>query len=315
VAENGKAMTLSGHLQELRRRAIYSLISIAVAFVVCLFYQDELMSIFTWPHRVAMERVYQKIQRRSLSANNPGGQESATDDFSQLVARIEPNQPEVAQALKILRERQQDFQKKEEARRTRLKILKYQESFMNYLKVCIIAAVIIASPFILYQVWRFISTGLYMKEKKAVLRYIPFSYLLFAAGVTFGYFFLVPIAMYYLAGYGSPEIIEVNITLEYYLSFFLMFTLALGAVFQTPLVMLFLAKVGIFSAKDYAKVRRYVIVGAFIVAAAATPGPDPLSQVLLALPLLGLYELGVLLSRISGVKKPQAQTVSKEEEV
>jgi sec-independent protein translocase protein TatC len=311
-------MTLSEHLQELRRRLIYSLAAVAVAFVVCLFFQDELMSVLTRPHRIAMERVYQKSQRASVSANNPRkdreGEKSA-DEFSQLVAKIEPNQPEVAQLLKILRARQQDFQKEEEVKRTRLKVLRYQESFMNYLKVCIIVAVIIASPFILLQGWKFVSAGLYQGEKKAFIGYIPFSYLLFATGVAFGYFFLVPLALYYLAGYGSPEIIEMNITLEYYLSFFLMFTIALGFVFQTPLVMIFLAKVGVFSPKDYAKVRKYVVVAAFIIGAAVTPGPDVVSQVLLSLPLLGLYELGIALSKISAAKKAKSEAQEAKEEV
>ena len=319
MTENGKSMTLSEHLQELRRRLIYSLAAVAVAFVVCLFFQDDLMSILTHPHRVAMERVYQKNQRASVSANSPGkdreGEKSPEDEFAGIVAKIEPNQPEVAQLFKILRARQQDFQKKEDTRRTRLKVLKYGESFMQYLKVCIIVAVIIASPFILLQGWKFIGAGLYQKEKKAVIGYIPFSYLLFAIGVAFGYFLLVPLALYYLAGYGSPEIIEMNITLEYYLSFFLMFTIALGFVFQTPLVMIFLAKVGVFSPKDYAKVRKYVIVAAFIVGAAVTPGPDVVSQVLLAFPLLGLYELGIALSRISAAKKAKSEAQEAKEEV
>lgn len=310
-------MTISEHVQELRRRLIYSLAAVAVAFVVCFFFQNELMSILTRPHRIAMERLQrEKIERETSSHTNPGkqreGENSAADEFSQLLARIEPDQPEVAQALKILRARQQDFQKNENLKGTRLKVLKYQESFMNYLKVCLIAAVIIASPFILLQLWKFISTGLYEKEKKAVLPYIPFSYLLFATGVAFGYFLLVPLALYYLAGYGSPEIIEMNITLEYYLSFFLMFTIALGFVFQTPLVMMFLAKASVFSPKDYTSVRKYVIIAAFIVAAVVTPGPDPLSQILLAFPLLGLYELGIALSRISSAKKEAQASVVEE---
>jgi sec-independent protein translocase protein TatC len=312
-------MTLSEHLQELRRRLIYSLAAIAVAFIVCLFFQDELMGILTRPHRVAMENLHRKnIQRKSTLHSNPDkqreGEKSSEDEFARIVAKIEPNQPEVAQALKILGDRQQNLQNEEKTKETRLRVLKYQESFMNYLKVCIIAAVIIASPFILLQIWKFVSAGLYKREKKAIIGYIPFSYLLFATGVAFGYFFLVPLALYYLAGYGSPEIIEMNITLEYYLSFFLMFTIALGFVFQTPLVMIFLAKVGAFSPKDYAKVRKYVVVAAFIIGAAITPGPDIVSQILVSLPLLGLYELGIALSRISVSRKAQAQAQEAQEE-
>jgi sec-independent protein translocase protein TatC len=176
------------------------------------------------------------------------------------------------------------------------------EAFFTYMKVAFIASVILTSPFILYQIWAFVAPGLYQKEKKYVIPFVGGGSLFFALGVLFGYFVAIPVGFKFLLGYAT-DIIKPMPSMKEYLSFSIKFLLAFGLVFEFPVVLVLLAKIGIIDAKMLARQRKYAILLIFIVAAAVTPSPDLISQVLMALPLMGLYELSILLSRIFG-KKP-----------
>jgi sec-independent protein translocase protein TatC len=182
--------------------------------------------------------------------------------------------------------------------------LDYSEKFMAYFKLNLIASLIVAAPFGLWQAWEFIGAGLRPREKKAILLYFPLSLILFAAGVFFGYFYLIPIALRFLAMYGDTESIKLFISLTNYLSLFLMLTLALGLSFELPLVMLFFSAIGLVSAGFYLSKWRLAILLIFILSAVITPTGDPLTMTVLALPLIGLYGLGILLSRLA--QKPAA---------
>ncbi len=178
---------------------------------------------------------------------------------------------------------------------SRLAQLTYFEGFFTYCKVCLIAALLAGGPILLWQLWKFVSAGLYENERRHVTRWIPFSIALFAAGVLFGYFVLIPTGFTYLAGY-LPEGVERSYRLEYYLNTFFVLTFALGAIFQLPVVMLVLSRIGLISPAGYRSKRKFFILFAFVAAAVATPGPDPYSQVFLAIPMIVLYELGILLA-------------------
>ena len=178
---------------------------------------------------------------------------------------------------------------------TTLKVLSYQEGFFAYLKLCLISALFFAYPFIIYQAWRFVGVGLYPHERRYVKTFLPISFAAFVVGSMFGYFFLIPLCLYFLINILGPGI-EPVITMSQYITLVFLLTLALGIVFQIPLVMLLIAKIGVCSAEDYVTYRKYIILGIFILAAVITP-PDPFSQISTAIPMMGLYELGILLVR------------------
>jgi len=300
---DGPIMDVSDHLQELRGRLIKSLIGIGVALAFCLFFQDEIMRIITRPHRIAMARLSKTIdeKHRNLEKNEL----TPAEKILAAIEKIKAKDPETAEAIELLAREVMDFEEQTKKRRFTLQTIKYQEAFISYLKACIVAAIIIASPWVFLQIWAFVGSGLYPNEKRYILLYMPFSFIFFAAGVTFGYLLLIPEGMTYLAKYANPELVSVQVTLGFYLSFFLLLTVALGLVFQLPLVMMFMAKAGIITTQDFAKHRKYAILAAPIIGAVLTP-PDPVTQLLLASPVILLYEFGIQLSRLTGGKKKEA---------
>ncbi len=174
------------------------------------------------------------------------------------------------------------------------------EAFFTYMKLAFIAAIFIASPYIFYQFWSFVSPGLYAKEKKLVVPIAVTSSLLFVTGAAFGYFVVFPFGFTYFMSF-TTETIRPMLSLREYLDFVTAMLLAFGLVFELPLVVFFLAKAGIVTAGMLTKNRRYSIVGIFIVAAILTP-PDVVSQSLMAIPLLILYEISVVVARMVGRK-------------
>jgi sec-independent protein translocase protein TatC len=178
---------------------------------------------------------------------------------------------------------------------TELQVLSYQEGFYAYMKLCFITSILVAYPFIIYQVWQFVSAGLYKKERIYILRFLPVSYLAFMIGGVFGYFLLIPFGLQFLIGILGPGIQPI-ITMQQYISFVFMLTVALGLVFQLPLAMLLLSKIGIVSPDKFITWRKYAILAIFIIAATVTP-PDPFTQTMTAAPMFILYELGILIAR------------------
>jgi sec-independent protein translocase protein TatC len=174
------------------------------------------------------------------------------------------------------------------------------EAFFTYMKVAFIAGIIVTSPFILYQIWAFVAPGLYQKEKRYVVPFVLGGSLFFALGVLFGYYVAIPVGFKFLLGYAT-DFIKPMPSMKEYLSFSIKFLLAFGLVFEFPVVLVLLSKVGIIDAKILARQRKYAILLIFVFAAVMTP-PDFISQVLMALPLIGLYELSILLSKIFGKK-------------
>jgi len=174
------------------------------------------------------------------------------------------------------------------------------EAFFTYMKVAFIAGLILASPFILYQIWAFVAPGLYQKEKRYVVPFVLGGSLFFAMGVLFGYFVAIPVGFKFLLGFAT-DLIKPMPSMKEYLSFSIKFLLAFGIVFEFPVVLVLLAKIGVIDAKTLARQRKYAILLIFIFAAVMTP-PDFISQVLMALPLMALYELSILLSRVFGKK-------------
>lgn len=180
----------------------------------------------------------------------------------------------------------------------------YTSPITAILKLALIVGTFAASPIIAYQFWRFVSGGLYAKEKRFVLSFAPASFLLFCAGCVFGYLVLIPYTLYGLARAINVDIISPTYTFSDYLSLVMTLTIVMGVVFEMPLLMFFFAKVGLLSHVHYNKYRRWAIVGNFILAALLTPA-DMISMLVMVVPLLLLYEIGVLLSWLFARPKPK----------
>lgn len=177
-----------------------------------------------------------------------------------------------------------------------------------YMQVAIIGGIIVSIPNILYQLWAFIAPGLMPKERKYVKSIVFFSSFCFLAGIAFAYFVMLPSALTFFAGFGSTQI-QNNIAISEYMSFIISVMLAAGVVFELPMVSWFLSLLGILTPAFMRHYRRHAIVVIFILAAILTPGTDPVSQVLLAAPLLVLYELSIGISALAwrGKRKREAE--------
>ncbi len=179
------------------------------------------------------------------------------------------------------------------------------EAFFIYMKIAFFASLFLTSPYIFYQIWRFIAPGLYPAEKRHVIPFVISSTSLFVAGVLFGYFLALPPAFEFFVAFSS-DFLKPMISFREYLSFSLKMLLAFGVSFEMPVFIFFMARLGIVNAKMLRKQRRYAILVIFIVAAVLTPSPDAFSQILMAVPLMILYEISIFLSKYAEKKRVEA---------
>ncbi|MDB5793037.1 MAG: twin-arginine protein translocation system subunit TatC, partial [Massilia sp.] len=166
--------------------------------------------------------------------------------------------------------------------------------FLVPMKVTLMAALILALPWVFYQMWAFVAPGLYAHEKRLVLPLVISSSFLFISGVAFCYFFVFKRVFHFIATF-SPSSIAVMPDIENYLDFVMSMCLAFGATFEVPVVVIILVRMGIVSIEKLKEIRPYLIVGAFVIAAIVTP-PDVVSQLALAIPMCLLFELGLLVA-------------------
>ncbi|HTC89912.1 MAG TPA: twin-arginine translocase subunit TatC [Bryobacteraceae bacterium] len=225
------------HLEELRKRIVYSIIAIAVGFFLCWGFARNIYEVIQRP-------VIEALQRNGLTAK---------------LVFLNPTDP-----------------------------------FNLYLKVAGMAGLFVASPFVLYQLWLFISPGLYRNEKRYVFPFMFSTVALFMAGGYFGYKVVLPQALVFLIGFGKD--FQPMITLTEYSSLFLSVIVGLGVVFEMPIVIFFLALMGIVSAGWMWHNIRYAILGIFIVAAIITPTPDILNMCIFAAPMVALYVLSIAIA-------------------
>ncbi len=176
------------------------------------------------------------------------------------------------------------------------------EAFFAYIKLALYAGFFISLPIILYQIWQFVSVALKDNEKKYLLLFLPFSLFLFLLGAVFAYFVVVPISLKFLLGFGGGSLTPM-LTIGGYLSFLCSFLLVFGIVFELPVVFAFLTKIGVVNAKKLSSFRREAILAIFIGSAILTPTPDAFTQILMAVPLMILYEISIFISKIIGRRK------------
>lgn len=171
----------------------------------------------------------------------------------------------------------------------------FGESFITSIKVCFIAGFIAAFPYVFWEIWRFISPGLYSKERNATRGVVFICSFLFLLGVLFGYFVIAPFAINFLAGYTIPGV-ENSPTLSSFINYMVMFTAPAGLVFELPIVVYFLSKIGLVTPQLMRTYRRHSIIIILLLSALITP-PDVVTQFLIAIPLFILYEISILISR------------------
>lgn len=243
MTEDAKGMALTGHLKELRKRLIISVVATAVGFAVCYNYSVELYAVLARPLVPAL----------------PPGQ-----GYLVFTGVVEP--------------------------------------FFIYMKVGLAGGIVLASPVILFEIWGFVAPGLYRNEKLWFIALVIFSLVLFVSGALFAYFVVFPFGFKYLLGYASDELRPI-LSMGLYFSMATRLLLAFGIIFQLPLAMLVLARLGIVSARKLIRWWRYAVVGILAVSAILTPTPDVFNQLLMAGPLLVLYGIGVLGAGFFGKKK------------
>lgn len=180
-------------------------------------------------------------------------------------------------------------------------IFSVTEGIFFKFKVALLGGLVFAAPVVIWQVWRFIVPALYPNEKRYLLRVVPISIILFAGGVIFGYYTLLPVMVYVLIKLAGDFTPIINVS--QYLSFTLSFLIPFGLIFEFPVVVYFLTKIGVIKPDWLISKRKYAIVVIFIVAAVLTPSPDPINQTIMAAPMLILYEVGIIVSKLVFRKK------------
>lgn len=184
------------------------------------------------------------------------------------------------------------------------------EMFFTYLKTAFIAGIMVVSPYVFYQIWMFIAPGLYKKEKKYVLPFVFFSTILFVGGALFGYFVVFPFGFKFFMGFANDSI-QALPSVKQYFSFAVKLLFAFGVVFELPVVVFFLTKIGVVTPEFLKQKRKYAILLTFVMAAILTP-PDVITQCMMAGPLIILYEVGIFISMMARVRKEKEKKRAEE---
>jgi len=175
------------------------------------------------------------------------------------------------------------------------------EALWMHFKIAFIAGFILSTPVIFYEVWKFISPGLLLKEKKYAFPFVIVTTFLFLLGALFCFIIVLPLAINFLLTY-KTENMKPMLSVGKYIDFCMKFILGFGAVFELPVLLVFLTKMGLVTTEFLSKNRKYFVLIAFVIAAALTPTPDAFNQTLMAVPIILLYEVGIIASKIMGGK-------------
>ncbi len=330
-AEEGQMPTMSfgDHLDELRSRLILALLGLVVGIVITLIPPLNLgqlvLTEMQEPAKVALAKYdAQRAQERAKKAQAakeflpPVVSRIDAADFAAAVSRIypelKPADPETLKDLKIeipIRPAKDAMilaVDDVEQKRGALITLSPLEPMSIFFFVCVVVGLVIASPWVFYQAWAFVAAGLYRHERLYVTKFLPMSIGLFLLGVMICFFGVLPLTLSFLIEFSVWIGSETTWRLEDWMSFATMLPLVFGLCFQTPLVMLFLERIGLMSANDFRKKRKMAIMVMLVVGAVLTPGQDPYSMVLLAAPMLLLYELGIILIGTRKTKAPAEAT-------
>ena len=176
--------------------------------------------------------------------------------------------------------------------------LRPTEMFITYMKVALLSGVALAMPVIVYQLIRFVLPALMPQERRYLTIIIPGATLSFLVGLAFAYFAMLPFALRYLLSFGG-DLVEAKLAIAEYITFVTTLLFWAGAVFETPLLVFFLAKIGVITPQMLSRYRKYAILAIAVIAAIITPTPDPFNMMVVMVPLIVLYEIGVLLAKLA----------------
>jgi len=186
---------------------------------------------------------------------------------------------------------------------SRLIFTNLPDMFIAYIKVALVAGIILAIPIIFYQLWMFLAPALYQKEKKYIIPFVLFSSILFVVGALFGYLVVFPYGFKFFVSFATEDI-QALPSVKQYFSFAIRLLLAFGLVFEMPIVVLFITKIGLITPDSMKKFRKFAILCSFILSAILTP-PDVATQLMMALPIIILYEISIFLSKAIYRKKEE----------
>lgn len=254
---------LFAHLSELRKRLLICVVGIVIGLIVSYVFYDS----------VILNVVRSPIDALSGNPDNP----FVFENPLLRLFRLKLENPELT-----------------------LHYIGPLEAFGVKLRLSLMCGIILALPLVLYQLWRFVSLGLKGKERRLSRSFLPISILLFFAGIAFSYFIVVPVGLYFLINV-SGSLVPI-FTISKYASMVLILTMAFGLIFEMPLVVLFITRVGIITPQALAKKRKYAILVMFVLAAMLTP-PDVFTQLMLAVPVLILFEFSILIAKAASRRK------------
>jgi sec-independent protein translocase protein TatC len=321
-------MSLGDHLEELRARLILAIIGFVVGTAICLFFGPQIIRFIERPY-LKERATYLRSKMEARIKNSKATNTSAyfLDAFgANLLKSLEtdPNAPDIdPAAVKFVYKIYAETMAKlvEDPNYISISTDTYSslsehdliaiapaDPFIAYMKITLISGLIVSSPWVFYQLWMFVAAGLFENERKYVRTAVPFSTALFVTGALFFLFAIAPFCLRFFLKFGDLIGVSANWTFDKYISFVTLLMLVFGLAFQTPIAIFVLNRTGLISIRSFKKSRKYVIVAIFAIAAIATPSPDVISQIALAVPLYALFELGILMSWLASRKKaPKTQ--------
>ncbi len=309
-------MSFGDHLEELRVRLILALLGLVVgviiAFIPPFYLGRQVMLKMQEPASQALKTFYTDDAIRRMEKAKQAQElapsvryEFDADDFLRQFKELAPDaklpDPATVEGKKIrltMKAPQDEVIRLVtggETVRSAVVTLAPLEGITILLMVGTITGLVLVSPWVFYQIWAFVAAGLYRHERHYVMKFLPISLGLFLAGVVLCFFGVLPVTLHFLLAINVWLDIEPTLRLSEWMSFATILPLLFGLCFQTPLVMLFLERIGILTADDFRAKRKIAILIMVTVAAILTPGPDVFSQCMLAVPMFGLYELGILM--------------------
>ena len=278
--ENSTEMGFLEHLEELRWRILRAMAALIVGSILCFSFSDYLMDLLIQPYEEAV-----------LSIENEQKLDAIASVESFLKGMFYDNEPSVQADASIV----------EIPSHRRLQALRPMTYFFISIQVALLGGLLIALPIIFLQIWKFIAPGLLKNERSLIIPIVSSSVFCFTLGGAIAYFLVLPMGLRFFLALEPPDMTS-QWAADESVGFVIRLLFGFGLVFEMPVITLLLAKAGLITSKLMRQYRRYAIIGIFVVAAFITP-PDPVSQLMMAMPLLFLYEISIWVCKVVGKKK------------